>query len=237
MKSEKLIEEKKKVFEEIASLKQLVTSEKELRDKANEQVKELKQKRIAAFDEINKMKKELNEILGIVESLSQSMGGSYRMLKAELKDLEWDYQTGVYSIKREKEMVKNIEALEEELARSEILYEKRNRLNALQTKLKDFYTEANIYHNLLINRAKDSEGHHDTMMKGIKKLEALEKKIQKLGEDIQKESAPKQSRQKHRPLEVSDELREKAETILGNFKKGKKVTTEELSLLQSLGLY
>jgi uncharacterized coiled-coil DUF342 family protein len=238
-----LNEEKKRLIEEIKKLVPSIKEDKELRNKANEEVKSLKQKRIDSFEEIKKLKKELEEIIKILEHF-QDAGSSYIGLKEELKEIEWDYQTGVYSIKKEKELVKYMDELEREIAKSEILHGKKRTLIAIQRKLRELYTEANIYHGLLINRAKDSEKHHDTMMKNIKEIEKMDEKVE--GLDRQVREARQKADEYHKELissqpapkiETSDENMKKGEEILAKFKSGKKVTMEELSLLEQLGLY
>lgn len=245
-KTRELAEDKKKIAEQIRKLKETVRQERELRDKANEEVKSLKEKRVASFEEIKKLRKELDEIITILERLKGFVSGPYGLLKEELKQMEWDYQTGVQSIRKEKEMVKEIDALEKEIAKSEILYDKKKNLIRLQRKLRDYYTEANVYHGLLLNRAKDSEKHHDAMMKSIKEINGLQKRFEKMDETLKK--TREEADQCHKELielkpepkkqeENMEELMKKAQEILANFKNGKKITTEELDLLQNLGLY
>jgi uncharacterized coiled-coil DUF342 family protein len=240
-------EERKKLIEEMKALKTIITENKELRNKANEEVKSLKEKRIASFDEIKKVKQEVDGILEILKHVRDSVGGSYNMLKEELSELDWDYQTGVHSIKKEKEMVKQIEIIEEEIVKSEIVHDKKSGLIRLERKLKELYTEANVYHGLLMNRAKESEKHHDTLMKSIREIDALEQRVDQIDNDMAE--AMEQADKFHKELKESErytsvapeqnmeEVKKKAEEILANFKAGKKVTMEELSLLQQLGLY
>lgn len=238
-------EEKRRLVEEIKALNALVRTEKESRDKANREVKSLKEKRVASFDEIKKLKKEMDALLKILGRFKDSMGGSYRMLKEELKQMEWEYQTEVHSIKKEKELVKQMDELEKHIAKSELLYDKKKSLIRIQRSLRDLYTEANVYHGLLMNRAKDSEKHHDTMMKNIRLIGDLDKKISNLEKDIRgsREEADKYHKElketmKTEPtMENMEELRKKGEEILANFRSGKKVTMDELALLQQLGLY
>jgi uncharacterized coiled-coil DUF342 family protein len=244
-KVKELSEERKRLIEELAKLNAIVKEERQKRDKANEEVKLLKEKRVASFDEIKKIKKELDELMGILERFKDSMGGSYRRLKEELRQLEWEYQTEVHSIRKEKELVKQMDALEKEIAKSELLYDKKKKLTHLQKKLRDLYTEANVYHSLLINRAKESEKHHDTMMKSIREIEKMESSLEKINEEIKKvrEEANKYHKEYSKEIaempkdENIEALREKANEILANFKAGKKVTMDELALLHKFNLY
>ena len=239
-------EERRKLVEQLKSLKTLAKEQKELRNKANEEVKSLKEKRVTSFEEIKKVKKEFDEILSIVDTFKDSIGGSYTILKEDLKQMEWDYQTGVYSVKKEKELVKEMDELEKSIAKSELLHDKKRKLFQLEHKLKDLYTEANVYHGLLINRAKESEQHHDTMMKSIKEITKLDVVIQEMDEKGQKlrteaDSYHNQLRELE-PVQMpkpqpNDDIMQKAEEIMASFKAGKKLSTDELVLLQQLGLY
>ncbi len=238
-------EEKRKFVEDIKALNTIIKQEKDSRDKANQEVKSLKEKRVASFEEIKKLKKEMDELLKVLEKFKDSMGGSYGMLKEELKQMEWEYQTEVHSIKKEKELVKQMDELEKYIAKSELLYDKKKNLIRIQHSLRDLYTEANVYHGLLMNRAKDSEKHHDSMMKNIRQIGDLDKKISDLEKNIReaREEADKYHKElkdtmKTEPTTANmEELRKKGEQILANFKSGKKVTMDELALLQQLGLY
>jgi len=244
-KVKELNDEKRRLIEEIKRLNSIVKEERQQRDKANDEVKGLKEKRIASFEEIGKIKKELDELMKVLEKFRDSMGGSYRRLKEELKEMEWEYQTEVHSIKKEKELVKEMDAIEKEIAKSELLYDKKRKLTSLQRQLRDLYTEANVYHGLLINRAKDSEKHHDTMMKSLREIETLEGSLDKLNPEIKKFRDEADHYHKEYTKEVAElpkeenleALRIKAEEILANFKSGKKVTMEELALLHKFGLY
>ena len=233
-KVKELNDEKRRLIEDINKLNSVIKEERQNRDKANEEVKGLKEKRVASFEEINKIKKELDELITVLERFKDTMGGSYRMLKEELKQMEWEYQTEVHSIKKEKE-----------IAKSELLYDKKRKLTTLQRKLRDLYTEANVYHGLLINRAKESENHHDTMMKGLREIEKLEGSLDKLNVGVKKAREEADKYHKEYAKEVAElpkeenlgALRSKAEEILANFKSGKKVTMEELALLHKFDLY
>jgi uncharacterized coiled-coil DUF342 family protein len=96
-----------------------------------------------------------------------------------------------------------------------------------------------------MNRAKDSEKHHDTMMKNTRLIWDLDKKISNFEKDIREareeadkyHSELKETMKREPTIENMEELRKKGEEILANFKSGKKVTMDELALLQHLGLY
>ncbi len=244
-KVKELNDEKGRLIEGIKKLNSVIREERQQRDKANEEVKGLKEKRITSFEEIKKIKIELDELMTVLERFKDSMGGSYRRLKEELNQMEWEYQTEVHSFKKEKELVKEMDTIEKEIAKSELLYDKKRKLTNLQRQLRDLYTEANVYHGLLINRAKESEKHHDTMMKSIKEIEKLESSLDKLNTDVKKSREEADKYHKEYAKEAAEipkdenleALRGKAEEILANFKAGKKVTMEELALLHKFDLY
>lgn len=244
-KVKELNDKKREMIEEIKALNDVIKEQRQQRDKANEEVKGLKEKRVASFEQINKLKKEMDGLLAVLEKFKDTMGGSYRMLREELKQMEWEYQTEVHSIRKEKEMVKEMDAIEKEIAKSELLYDKKRKLTNLQRQLRDLYTEANVYHGLLINRAKESEKHHDTMMKGLREVEKLEGALDKLNVDVKKARDEADRCHKEYAKETADlpknedlaELRGRAEEVLARFKSGKKVTMEELALLQKFNLY
>ena len=244
-KVKELNDEKRRLIEDITALNTVIKESRQQRDKANEEVKGLKEKRVASFEEIKKIKKELDELITVLERFKDTMGGSYRMLKEELKQMEWEYQTEVHSIKKEKEMVKEMDTIEKEIAKSELLYDKKRKLTTLQRKLRDLYTEANVYHGLLINRAKESEKHHDTMMKSLREIEKVEDSLDKLNVEVKKAREEADKYHKEYAKEIAElpreenlgALRSRAEEILANFKSGKKVTMEELALLHKFDLY
>jgi phosphoserine phosphatase len=181
----------------------------------------------------------------------------YRVLKNQLEKMDWEYQTGVFSVKREKEMVKRMDDLERQLAKSEILYDKGKEVHAIQKELRELYAEANVYHQLVLNHASESEKHHQEAIKCFKRIDELSSDIDKIDEKIVKTKmeadnvhaeflinkrellgAEKKKWKKEKGIaEIPDsELRKKAEKILEDFRNGKKITIEELSLLEKSGL-
>lgn len=186
-----------------------------------------------------------------LDSFKSSVDGSYSRLKEELDRLSWEYQTGVQSRTKEKELVREMDDLEAQLQKHSELRDVQKSVHGLQIKLRELYTEANIFHNLVLGYAKDSENYHKQMFGFYEKLDDCRRKIKEANSKI--DAVKKQADTAHKELtqivkkekeELKDlgkidetEYRKKAEKILIDFHNGKKITVEELALLERYGLY
>lgn len=247
----KLIDEKMKLVQASKDVLTEINECKKTRDEKNDKVREAKDKRKKILDEANVCRKELDGILSKLDSFKSSASDSYAFLKKEFDQLNWEYQTGVQSRTKEKELVKEMDALEAQLQKHTEARDIRKKVHGLQAKMKELFTEANVYHNLVLAYAKESEEHHKKMFELYGKTDDCRKKIKELDSKIDsaKKDADfshqqlmgelkKEKAEFHEPAKIDEtEYKKKAEKILIDFRNGKKITVEELGLLERYGLY
>jgi phosphoserine phosphatase len=261
-KTKDMLGQRKGLIAQVRQLREKFDAERAARDKENVKVAEAKAKRGALLDEVKKQRAEFEKILSLLNTMKDAVGGSYAALKQRFDELDWEYQTGVFSIKKEKEMVKEMDELERLLNRSEKLRDKQKDVRERQKKIRELYNESSIYHDLVLTHAKESEAKHKAMIDCRKKIDELSAKIKALDEDIKKNKAQadeahgellgerkksegesekerrsEESQRREKEKDFEAKLRKKAEQALTNFKQGKKVTMEELALMERFELY
>ncbi len=250
-------EKAREISARVKKLRKQASEEKKLRDQANAKVRELKAKR----DETNKRIKEVKTKLEqINQEIKKKMpeGASRGDIRREISRLEWDIQTKVMSPKKEEELAKRIEKLELQLkAWDEVdaLFAEKKKL---LSELDELRTSAQAFHEALLHYAKESEFHHSQLMEIIKQLKKLEpdfdevkKKLakakenaDKLRERISEERKAKamerraeieafQKEQEKEMKKMEAEMKKKAKELMAALKSGKKLTTEELMIIQT----
>ena len=246
------------LIEELKTARVVVEQARKARDSENAEVKRLKSQRDEFTREARPLRRELDSIFSSVDALKSGVSGSYAGLKEALESLDWEYQTGVHSRDKENRMVKEMQALERELARHELLKDKTKSVRELQSKLKDAYWSAREAHALVEKHAIASEQHHEKMLGALKKIRELSKRLDKTRDGLSRarreaddahavflESSNAEKRER-KPVErvvlkaefnaSSVVVRARAEKALAAFKAGKKVSLDDLRLLKNLGL-
>jgi len=241
-----LIDERNKHSDNVKILLQKIKDEKAKRDEENTHVTELKGQRDKLTNRLRTIGNRLQEI-GYVEIDDEEPLG---LLKREFNELNWKYQTGVCSVAKEKEIVKELDRLEEKIEKrkdaSKLLREKRG----LQHELKDVKAQAKQFHEELLKHADESEKHHQEMVATYKKVDALQQEIKKIvtelselkGEaadarekylkEIDSERAKQDAERKKEEDEHKKSLKKQADAIMSDFKSGKKLTFEDMAVIR-----
>ena len=218
------------------------------RDVENEAVAEAKKKREESNAKFEEMKKELAEKEKTAAGIGET--GNFYGLQRDLERTEWLLQTEATSPKKEKEMSKRAKEIREELGKSKKAYALRQEVHVLRERLADMATEAKAAHLAVVLHAKESDAMHTKMLKLRGEAETLSKSISENLEKIppaerpsmnesQERRAPPRERRQERPIQVtqpkSGDLNEEADRVLERFKKGEKISSEEIQLLQTTG--
>lgn len=203
-------------------------SEKKQRDGLNEVVKKLKEERSMLIEKFELKKKEFENIKLQIKKFS-----TYEALKKKLNALEYKLHFEGENPAREKEISKAMNEIEEQI--KEIMPEKsqgsmdelRKELNALNAKIKSITRD-------LESKAVESEKHHNKMIELYNKSDELRKKISENSSKSVKVENPKKPEHRDKKPSVNKnlELKKTAERLLEDFKKGKKLSFEELQLIQ-----
>jgi len=192
-------------------------------------------------------------------------GPPIRMLKKRLKDLELQQQTSSLSLAKEKELIDQIRALSVEIKAMEKELESDAEIKTLMTEANEARDKAEFFHAKVEELAVESQKEHDTMMEIYDRSDAIRKEADKAQENFIKcKVQADEEHQKHiemikqvhdydkmlsglrhrdtepagdeaaAPGEIKSD-RDEAKDIYEKFKRGEKLSTEDIMLLQTSG--
>ncbi len=227
---------------------------KKLREGYNKVVGENKLKR----DQLNEG---VNDIFAKIDSLRKKNGSetsrSLKDLKKEIDKLEFKQQTTVLSPDKERALVSKISELQDELEQRKSEFENNEELKAFLNDAQKLRDEASKYHDGLTENARLAQEYHERMGETFKEVDkvrseadnahAMFVKAQELADGQHKlfiksmkeirdfDKVIVTLRNKVRETEKNREknaVKQRAEEIYTQFKKGGKLDTEDLLLLQ-----
>lgn len=241
---------------QVRAIVERANQHKARRDELNQKVREAKAKR----DELNKDAHAKAEAL---HALRKDRGApdsaSVPKLRAEIRHLEYQQQTTVMTPKKEKDLIDLIAAKLRELKERETLFEENEQSKAAFEAMKAAKAAAEEQHTAVTALANEAQSEHDAMAKLFGEADALRKladaaqgdfvrskveadrvhreyvemvaSIRDLDKVLHALRGPGGERQ---PL-VTAEARAEAEDIFDKFRKGEKLSTEDLMALQKGG--
>ncbi len=217
---------------------------KKQRDDLNDKVRNHKRER----DEANARIKDLiPEYKTLQEKVPKK---DFKNLQRLKKSLEWKLQTRVMEIKKEDELVGQIEKLNSELEDYTELIELSDRLDEDRRKSKNA-------HEAIMDFSSDSQRHHEKFLEAIKDIKETEKKIDQLNEErdnihkeieglkksleaaLRRNKTLKEDLQRMKPKATQrrdGDLKEQAQDIYERFRKGEKLTLGDIYLLRRFDL-
>ena len=210
--------------------------------------------------EVEEYKKKRNEVNDKIRNLEWSSGKRDKVkLEKEIEKIDKIIETRVLDIKKENQLVKNANDLRKKL--NEVKEDDR-----VKEEAKELKAESEKYHQKVVELSSAAQEAHENMIKYFRKTDeirtaadeahknfvearknASEKHEEfkmvlseihvinkKLGREKPKKRKP--TKQTSSPNQKNQEEKEKAETIFEKFKNGKKLSTEELLLLQKYNI-
>ena len=239
--------EQRKIRDELNSeLKENLAKAIEFRDQRNEINKQVEEN-----------KKARNKVNDEIKSLEWSSGKKDKIrIEAEIKKIDKIIETRVLDIKKENQLVKNANDLRKELAEikeddkvkeeaaelkkkseeyhakvvelSEQAQEAHEQMLSYFRKTDEIRTAADEAHKLFIQARKNASAKHEEFKMILSEIHVINKKLgsNKNRKRRSDKSGGSSSNKKNR------EEKERAESIFDKFKNGKKLSTEELLLLQ-----
>ncbi|MHB8585754.1 MAG: coiled-coil protein [Thermoplasmatota archaeon] len=228
------------------------------RDELNGQVKEGKLRR----DELNKAANEKAEALNSVKKERTPRDGlSVGKLKHQLRLLEFEQQTKVLTPKKEKDLVDQIAALQRQIEQKEKEYALDSTVKDAYEAMKGAKVAAEDAHRVVTQAATAAQAEHDAMVKLFEEADKVRKEADGAQEkfiasktdadkihheyidlvnqirDFDKVGgAMRQKERKSRQEAGHATAKAEAEDIFDKFKKGEKLSTEDLMALQKAGL-
>lgn len=258
IKSKKLADERDELNSRIREMRNKISEHKRQRDELNKRVKNAKEQR----NNLNKMYSDVKKKIEHLERTKSSASGiNVNELKRQLKILENEQMTQPMSPQKEKKLIEMISELYMKIKKQEELLNKDPQLKKAFEEEKIIRLKAEKQHDLVEKLAKRAQEQHEDMIKLIKQLDNLVRRTNEVQETIvmTKIEADKIHRefieyvdtihdlerkitelhrveQKKRKIEKVSSVQKEAYDIFERFKRGEKLSTEDLMALQKAGL-
>jgi uncharacterized coiled-coil DUF342 family protein len=256
--SKRLADERDNLNSMIRNTRNNISLYKKNRDDLNERVQHAKEQR-------NKLNSNLLEIKKRIKTLertqSSSTGTNLNDLRKQLKILEEEQMTKPMSSKKEKKVIESISELHTKIKKQEELLNQDPKLKKALEEEIAIKKKAEKQHDIVEKLATRAQEEHESMISLIKQLDNSIRKINEIQEmivntkiqadEVHKEfigyvdkihdlerkisTAHDEKRIKKKAVEVSTAHKE-ANEIFEKFKRGEKLSTEDLMTLQKAGL-
>lgn len=251
------VERRDKLNSEVRKLIEQATKHRMERDRLNEEVKKTKAQR----DEWNRKVNEFAERLTRLKKENAPKGAaSVGLLKKKLKAMEFQQMTSVLSPDKERELIDAMSRLQAEIKEKEKLLEENEEIKAAIRDSKEAKKTAEALHKQVEDSAQSAQDEHDAMMKIYEQSDAVRKEADGAQADfIKAKTLADEEHRKHIELirQVHDydkimsgllqkkrdarssrdegDIKKEAADIYERFKKGEKLSTEDLLMLQKSG--
>ena len=230
---------------------------KRKRDELNEKVKEAKVQREVWNKNYTDSAAELVELR---RNIAPKTGAPPSKLKRDLKSLEFKQMTSVLSPDKEKEIVEQMSKLQHEIRKREDSLKSNKQYAQLLTKVNDAKEKAEGFHKLVSELAEDAQKEHDAMMAFYDNADNVRRQADDaqakfiesklLADEEHKKHIDaihqvhdfdkilygiRQKQRKPHAIEDAEKAAKDAEQVYEKFKKGEKLSTEDLMMLQKSG--
>ncbi len=255
--SRRWIEQRDHLNAEVRELIEKARQCRGIRDELNEKVKQTKKDR----DEWNKRVGELREEVNKMKRKRLSKDGvSIERLRRELKILEFKQMTSVLSVDKEKELIEILSKLQSEIEEREKTLEQDEEMKLMIKELQDAKEKAEECHKLVEEMAENAQHEHANMMEVYDEGDKLRKEADECQERfIKSKTLADEEHKKHiefirmvydfdkiisglnakerkvRKEEQETLARKEAEDVYERFKRGEKLSTEDILALQKSG--
>lgn len=258
LKSKKLADERDLLNSTVRETRNKISDHKKKRDELNERVRHAKEQR-------NKLNKSYSDIKKQIEGLQKehlsSSGTNLNDLKKQLRTLENEQMTQPMSPQKEKKLIEVISEIHTKIKEQEDCLNKDPKLKKAIEEEKIIKQKAEKQHDLVEKLATRAQEEHEGMIELIRQLDNLVKKVNVIQETIvmtkieadtvHKEfidcvdkihdlertiSASQEKKRKAKKAVEATYVQKEANEIFEKFKRGEKLSTEDLMTLQKAGL-
>ena len=258
LKSKKLADERDSLNSTIRETRNKISDHKKKRDELNERVKHAKEQR-------NKLNKSYTNIKRQIEGFQREFlsvsGKNLNELKKQLRTLENEQMTQPMSPQKEKKLIEVISEIHTKIKDQEALLNKDPKLKKAIEEEKIIKQKAEKQHDLVEKLATRAQEEHEGMLELIRQLDNFVKKVNVIQETIvmtkieadtvHKEfidcvdkihdlertiSASQEKKRKAKKAVEATYVQKEANEIFERFKRGEKLSTEDLMTLQKAGL-
>jgi uncharacterized coiled-coil DUF342 family protein len=257
-KSKKLADERDSLNSAIRIQRNKITDHKRKRDELNERVRHAKDQR----NTLNKSYTEIKKKIDILEKeRSSQSGANLNVLRKQLRALENEQMTTAMSPRKEKKLIESISEISKKIRDAEDKLNKDPKLKQALEEEKIVKQKAEKQHDLVEKLASRAQEEHESMMDIIKQLDNMVKKVNGIQETIvmtkieadkvhkefiecvdkihdfeRKISTGQEKKRKTKKAEEATTAQREADDIFERFKRGEKLSTEDLMALQKAGL-
>ena len=257
-KSKKLADERDAINSKIREMRNQISNHKKARDEFNERVRHAKEERNSLIKNHIETKKKIRDL---EKSRSFKTGLNLNQLKQNLRKLENEQMTQIMSSQKEKKLIEMIGEIHAKIKEQEDILKKDPRLKEANEEEKILRQKIEKQHESMAKLAKRAQEEHEGMIELRNSLDNLQKKGNELHETIvmskieadkvHKEfidhvnaihelernisGAEKKKIKEKKEADVSIAQKE-ADAIFERFKRGEKLSTEDLMILQKAGL-
>ena len=250
-------DQRDKLNAEVRKLIEEAGSRKRNRDELNEKVKDAKDQREIWNKTYTESAAELVELR---RSIAPKSGAPPSKLKRDLKSLEFKQMTSVLSPDKEKEIVEQMSKLQQEIRKREDSLKSNKQYSELLRKVNEAKEKAEGFHRLVSELAEAAQKQHDGMMDLYDRADKVRKEADDaqakfiesklLADEEHKKHIDaihqvhdfdkllygiRQKQRRPRGIEDAEKVAKDAEDVFEKFKKGEKLSTEDLMLLQKSG--
>ena len=258
LQSKKLADDRDELNSAVRDMRNKIAEHKKNRDELNERVKHAKEQR-------NKLNKSYSEIKKRIEELertrSATTGANLNELRKQLRTLENEQMTQPMSAQKEKKLIEVISELHTKIKEQEEILNKDPRLKKAIEEEKIIKQKAEKQHDMVEKLAKRAQDEHEGMISLIRHLDNLVRRVNEIQETIvmTKIEADNVHREfidyvdkiheferevtfahdkkfKKKKTVEATVARKEADEIFERFKRGEKLSTEDLMALQKAGL-
>lgn len=255
---EDFFRERRKIGSDIYSRIKNAQDNKHKRDSLTGVVKNTKlskeemESRVKELDaDITKLKEEKRKML-------EKLGvGDPMMLKRNIKALEFKIETEGLSFEKEKEMMKVLSKMKKQYEGSKSINDVTRQLDLKFREIRDLRAQLDMTKKIVQHSAKESQKHHVELIESSKEIDELKKKevefeekigkikaeMHEITDELDKRNAKMDELRKtlhDNNVQLKEDvdkanqeiLRHKDEEVKDKLKKGKKLTTEDLLILQ-----
>jgi len=227
---------------------------REMRNRTNDMVREAKQAR----DTYNKEYRKLQKLITITQKeMMPQTGNSFRNLRRDLNKLEHRQQTQVLKPDEEKDIIENIKKIADEIREREEEFEKNEKTRELVAKCREARKRAEEEHANVEKFANEAQKNHEEMIQLYEETKKYQKEADKKQKEFVKSKVAADEEHKYHSLYMEptrdldkiignllrrkkkvtrkvheDKVKKDAEALFDQFKKGGKISTEDLLQFQ-----
>ncbi len=257
-KSKNLAKKRDELNSNIRKMRNQISDHKQKRDELNQRVQNVKDQRNKLNKTYTKIKKEIEQL---EKDRYSSSGTNIKTLKKQLRTLENEQMTQPMSPQKEKKLIETISELSTKIKEHEEKLNKDPKLKRALEEEKIIKQKAEKQHDNVEKLASRAQEEHNNMIEIVKQLDNMIKKVNEIQErivttkieadkvhkdfitcvdkihDLERTiSSGKEEIRKTKTAEEKSTVTKEADEIYKKFKRGEKLSTEDLMTLQKAGL-